>query len=285
MTTNGLSPLIIQDSPPSTHVHGHQLAIEEPLEIRLEYGKEKKRKRQTVSITMRTPGHDGELATGFLFTEGIISEWDQIRQVRSCGPVVDGQYFQNIIRVELHPDVPVNVGTLERNFYTTSSCGICGKTSLEALSIKNPYGETIKKLQTPSLSRNVLFSLPERLTSRQPLFHQTGGCHASGLFDETGTLLCLREDVGRHNALDKVLGWAFMHGHLPLKNHMVLFSGRASFELMQKAAMGGIPFVAAIGAPSTLALHLAREFKMTLVGFLKNQRMTIYHDPGRIQDR
>lgn len=259
-----------------------QLAIEEPLEIRLEYQADGKPQRKSVSITMRTPGHDLELAAGFLFTEGIIAGWHDIKKIRPCGPVVKGQNFQNIVRVELHPTVQAKTATMDRNFYTTSSCGICGKTSIDALKIQNPFGAHIKHLTTPSVTRALLTGLPPRMTARQHLFRQTGGCHASGLFDANGRLLCLREDVGRHNALDKVLGWALMNHRLPLHHHMVLVSGRASFELMQKSAMGGIPLVAAVGAPSTLAVQVAQEFNMTLVGLLHRHHMTIYHDPGRI---
>jgi len=269
---------------PIPHTGTDQLAIEEPLEIRLEYWANGRPERKSVSITMRTPGHDVELATGFLFTEGIIAGWDDIKRIRPCGPIVKGQNFQNIARVEVHPTVLITTATMDRNFYTTSSCGICGKTSIEALKINNRYAKHIKNLTSPSITQTMLFCLPERMTAQQQLFQQTGGCHASGLFDEQGTLLCLREDVGRHNALDKVLGWALMNNRLPLSQHVVLVSGRASFELMQKSAMGGIPFLAAVGAPSTLAVQVAQEFNMTLVGFLHHQRMTIYHDPGRIQD-
>ncbi|GJL69906.1 MAG: sulfurtransferase FdhD [Nitrospirales bacterium] len=260
-----------------------RLAIEEPLEIRLEYWADGLPQWKSISITMRTPGHDSELAAGFLFTEGIITEWNDIKQIRPCGPIVEGQHFQNIVRVKLHSTVSVKTATMDRNFYTTSSCGICGKTSIEALKINNPFGQNIKILTSPSVTQNMLFCLPERMAAQQQLFKQTGGCHASALFDEEGALLCLREDVGRHNALDKVLGWALMNNHLPLHRHVVLVSGRASFELMQKSSMGGIPFVAAVGAPSTLAVQMAQDFNMTLVGFLDHQRMTVYHDFGRIQ--
>lgn len=273
------------DSPrPVAHARADQLAIEEPLEIRLEYWANGQPQWKSISITMRTPGHDPELAAGFLFTEGIITEWHDIKQIRSCGPMVKGQDFQNIVRVKLHSTVSVNTATMDRNFYTTSSCGICGKTSIEALKINNPFGQNIKSSTSPSVTQNMLFCLPERMAAQQQLFKQTGGCHATALFDEQGALLCLREDVGRHNALDKVLGWALMNNHLPLHRHVVLVSGRASFELMQKSSMGGIPFVAAVGAPSTLAVQMAEEFNMTLVGFLDRQRMTVYHDSGRIQD-
>jgi FdhD protein len=269
---------------PGPHAWPDQLAIEEPLEIRLEYWANHKPQRKSVSITMRTPGHDLELAAGFLFTEGIIAGWDDIKQIRPCGPVVNGQDVQNIVRVELHAAVQVKTSTMDRNFYTTSSCGICGKTSLEALKINNPFGEHIKNLISPTVTRAMISGLPGRMIAEQQLFLQTGGCHASGLFDEEGNLLCLREDVGRHNALDKVLGWALRDNHLPLHRHVILVSGRASFELMQKSAMGGIPVVAAVGAPSTLAVQVAQEFNMTLVGLLRRQHMTIYHDPGRIKN-
>ena len=260
----------------------HQLAIEEPLEIRLEYWADGEPRRKSVSITMRTPGNDIELATGFLFTEGIINGWDDIKQVRPCGPKVDGQDFHNIVRVELQPSVTIKTDSMDRNFYTTSSCGICGKTSLEALKVNNRFGNTIQHLPISRISQIVLGRLLSRMTAHQQLFKDTGGCHASALFDEEGNLLCVREDVGRHNALDKVMGWALSHQCLPLHNHIVLVSGRASFELMQKASMGGIPILAAVGAPSTLALQVAQDLEMTLIGFLNEDGFTVYHDPGRI---
>ncbi len=259
------------------------LATEEPLEIRLEYWAQGKPLRRSVSITMRTPGHDFELASGFLFTEGMIRAPEDIKHIRHCGPFVPGQGFRNIVRVELHPTVSVNTTTMERNFYTTSSCGICGKTSIEALKVHNPYGENITNLTSLRVSGALLLALPDLMKSRQPLFQRTGGCHASGLFDTQGNLVCLREDVGRHNALDKVLGWALMNGRIPLHEYFVLVSGRASFELMQKASMGGIPLLASVGAPSSLAVQVAKEFNMTLVGFLDGARFNLYHDPGRVQ--
>ncbi len=232
---------------------------------------------------MRTPGNDVELATGFLFTEGIISSGKDIKQVRLCGPNVEGQEFQNIVRVELQPTVMVKTDSMDRNFYTTSSCGICGKSSLEALKVHNRFGNNIQNLPISRISQKVLLGLPGYMRTQQQLFHETGGSHASALFDNQGKLLCLREDVGRHNALDKVLGWTLSENCLPLHNHMVVVSGRASFELMQKASMGGIPILAAVGAVSTLALQVAQDLDMTLVGFLNKDRFTVYHDPGRIQ--
>ena len=261
------------------------LAIEEPLEIRLEYWAQGELQRKSVSITMRTPGNDFELAAGFLFTEGIIQGPDDINHILHCGPMVEGRDFQNIVRLELQPTVEVNTDTMERNFYTTSSCGICGKTSIDALKVNNPYGEEITKLSPLHIKSEVLLGLPDLMKTHQQLFQQTGGCHASALFDENGNLICLREDVGRHNALDKVVGWALMSGRIPLHKSFVLVSGRASFELMQKASMGGIPFLAAVGAPSSLAVQVAREFGMTLVGFLNKHRFTVYHDLGRVQGR
>ena len=276
------SPDTIQPVAPSLPDH---LAIEEPLEIRLEYWANNEPQRKSVSITMRSPGNDAELATGFLFTEGIISGWDDIKQVRPCGPPMDGHDFQNIVRVELQPTVDVKTNSMDRNFYTTSSCGICGKTSLEALKVDNRYGNDIRSLPISPIHRDVLLRLSDRMRAHQRLFQKTGGSHASALFDSEGNLLCLREDVGRHNALDKVIGWALSQRCLPLHKHMVLVSGRASFELMQKASMGGIPLLASVGAPSTLALQVAQDLNMTLVGFLNEERFTIYHDPGRIRDR
>ncbi len=262
-----------------------QLAIEEPLEIRLEYWANGKPKRKSVSITMRTPGNDVELAIGFLFTEGIISDWNDIKQVRPCGPNVNGQDYHNIVRVELQPTVAVKTDSMDRNFYTTSSCGICGKTSLEALKVNNRYGNNIQNLPVSQISQDVLLRLTDRMTAHQQLFQDTGGCHASALFDEQGKLLCVREDVGRHNALDKVIGWALKQNLLPLHNHVVVVSGRASFELMQKASMGGIPVLAAIGAPSTLAVQVAEDLNMSLVGFLNHERYIVYVDSGRIQNQ
>jgi FdhD protein len=261
----------------------NQLAIEEPLEIRLEYWANGEFLQKSISITMRSPGHDFELATGFLFTEGIIQRFDEIKQIRHCGPAVEGQDYQNIVRVELQPHVVLNTTTMERNFYTTSSCGVCGKTSIEALRVNNPFGLEIRNHLEPGLRREVLLVLPDRMQSAQRVFQLTGGCHASGLFDIDGNLLCLREDVGRHNALDKVVGWALRNRYIPLYDHVVLVSGRASFELMQKASIGGIPLLAAVGAPSSLAVQFAQEFDMTLIGFLNSHGFTIYHDPGRIQ--
>lgn len=247
---------------------GDVLAVEEPLEIRLGFpdGTHK-----AISITMRTPGDDGELAAGFLFTEGIISSPDQIEQIRHCG---DGT---NTIRVDLHDCLDLDLKRLDRNFYTTSSCGVCGKASIEALATGVKRTESDTKV-TP----DVIHSLPHRLREAQSVFDTTGGLHASALFEADGGLDIVREDVGRHNALDKVIGAKFLASKTPISNNLLLVSGRASFELVQKALMAGIPILAAVGAPSSLAVELAREYGMTLIGFVRDDRFNIYCGMERV---
>lgn len=256
-------------------VFADSLAVEEPLEIRL--GLPDAEKHKAISITMRTPGDDHELAVGFLFTEGILKDPAQIKAVRHCGRPDKDKNIQNTIVVELNSAIDFDLKRLERNFYTTSSCGVCGKSSIEAL-------HTGAKQITSDLkiSRDLIHELPERLRKSQDVFERTGGLHASALFDENGTLDILREDVGRHNALDKVIGAKFMAGGLPLNDRILLVSGRASFELVQKALMAGIPIMAAVGAPSSLAVELAKEFGMTLVGFVRDDRFNIYCGEERI---
>jgi FdhD protein len=255
------------------------VATEEPLEIRLGYSRrDGSRAEENVSITMRTPGHDEELAVGFLFTEGIIHSRADVDGVVPRGqPAPDGSV--NVVRVELAPAVKVDFKRLERHFYTTSSCGVCGKASIEAVAVQGQYDVAAMSLRVPG---PVLGALPEALRSRQAVFEQTGGLHASGLFDAAGRIVTVREDVGRHNALDKLIGSALLAGQLPLAAHGIVVSGRASFELMQKAKMAGCPFVAAVGAPSSLAVELANEFGMTLVGFLKPERFNVYSRPDRV---
>jgi FdhD protein len=227
---------------------------------------------------MRTPGHDEDLAVGFLYTEGIIRARSDVQEVVARGQrAADG--LINVVRVELAPGVPVNFKRLERNFYMTSSCGVCGKASIEAVAVQGQHDIGVMDFK---MSGAALGRLPAALKTQQAVFEQTGGLHASGLFDATGTILGLREDVGRHNALDKLIGHALMHGEVPLKQHGVIVSGRASFELLQKAKMAGCPLVAAVGAPSSLAVELAREFGITLVGFLKSDRFNVYSRPDRI---
>jgi FdhD protein len=254
------------------------VAIEEPFEIRLGYSrKDGSRAEEPVSVTMRTPGHDEDLAVGFLFTEGIIRAGRDVQEVVARGRASDGAI--NVVRVELTPGVPVDFKRLERNFYMTSSCGVCGKASIEAVAVQGQYDVGAEDFRT---SGEALGRLPAALKTQQAVFEQTGGLHASGRFDATGTILALREDVGRHNALDKLIGHALLRGEVPLKRNGIIVSGRASFELMQKAKMAGCPLVAAVGAPSSLAVELAREFGITLVGFLKSDRFNVYSRPDRV---
>jgi FdhD protein len=228
---------------------------------------------------MRTPGADYELAAGFLFTEGIVAGRDQITDIRNCGRPAPGKELINTILVELADDVAVDLKRLERNFYTTSSCGVCGKSSIEALhtGVKRTY-----KADLPQITSEILHSLPMLLRSSQSIFDTTGGLHASALFSGRGELDIVREDVGRHNALDKVIGAKLMTGTLPLSETVLLVSGRASFELVQKALMAGIPILAAVGAPSSLAVELAGEFGMTLVGFVRDDSFNVYSGQQRI---
>ena len=255
------------------------LAIEEPLEIRLGFPD---KTHKAVSITMRTPGDDAELAAGFLFTEGILKTPGQISQIRPCGSFNTGpdkdKNIQNTIVVELKEDLALDLKRLERNFYTTSSCGVCGKSSIEALRT----GAQKVDANGFKFDTQLIHKLPEILRASQDVFERTGGLHASALFDSKGTLEIVREDVGRHNALDKVIGAKFLAGETPLKNRILLVSGRASFELVQKALMAGIPVLAAVGAPSSLAVELAKEFDMTLVGFVRDNRFNIYTGGERI---
>jgi FdhD protein len=255
------------------------VATEEPLGIRLGYSRaDGSRAEEEVSITMRTPGHDEDLAVGFLFTEGIIHFRSDIEcVVPRAQAQPDG--LVNAVRVELAPGVKVDFKRLERHFYTSSSCGICGKASIDAVAVQGRYDVAAADFRVAGA---VLGKLPAALRQQQSVFMQTGGLHASGLFDATGDIVALREDVGRHNALDKVIGRALLDGQLPLSQRGIVVSGRLSFELMQKAKMAGCPVVAAVGAPSSLAVQLAEEFGMTLVGFLKADRCNIYSRPDRI---
>ncbi len=255
------------------------VATEEPFEIRVGYSRrDGSRAEEPVSVTMRTPGHDEDLAVGFLFTEGIIKSGSDVQSVTARGQrAADG--LTNVVRVELTPGVSVDFKRLERNFYMTSSCGVCGKASIDAVAVQGQYdiGAVEFRMSGAALGR-----LPAALKTQQAVFEQTGGLHASGLFDAEGTILALREDVGRHNALDKLIGHALLRGEVPLHGNGVIVSGRASFELMQKSKMAGVPLVAAVGAPSSLAVELAREFGITLVGFLKPDRFNVYSRPDRV---
>jgi FdhD protein len=217
---------------------------------------------------MRTPGNDDELAVGFLFTEGILTSPDEVQSVHTADN-----------RVEIQTASPLDVSSLQRNFYLTSSCGVCGKASLEAL---ESIGCEIRPQSGPKVSGHVVLSLPDKLRTTQAAFERTGGIHAAGLFDVDGNLLLTREDVGRHNAVDKLVGRAFLDGKLPLESHILMVSGRTSFELMQKSLMAGLPILAAVGAPSSLAVQVALRFGMTLVGFLRDGRFNVYSGDARI---
>lgn len=252
------------------------LATEEPLEIRLHTAAAP----QTLAVTMRTPGHDFELAAGFLYGEGVVSRRESIRSIGYCtDPGVDAEQRYNIVTVELDPRLDPDLEPLERHFYTTSACGVCGKASLEALEIRGctalPPG--------PQVEAGVLSGLPESLRRAQGIFQSTGGLHAAALFDARGGLLTLREDVGRHNALDKVVGWALLREELPLAACIVMVSGRASFEIMQKSLRAGAPIVCAVSAPSSLAVDVARRFGMTLVGFLRGRQFNVYAGAERVR--
>lgn len=253
------------------------LAVEEPLEIRLGFAENGKFRHRAVSITMRTPGGDFELAAGFLFTEGILQSKNQIASIKHCGKFPSNQ---NTVRIDLLPDAKVNLKKLERNFYMTSSCGVCGKTSLDALTATG--ANPISRKDFPQVSAKIIHCLPEKLCKAQAVFNKTGGLHAAALFDANGNLQDLREDVGRHNAVDKLIGAQFLKNELPLGDKILFLSGRASFELIQKALTAQIPIVCAVGAPSSLAVEAAREFNITLLGFVRDKRFNVYTSIDRI---
>jgi FdhD protein len=251
------------------------LATEEPLEIRLAAGGA----TATVAVTMRTPGADFELAAGFLYGEGVVTGREDVARLSYCtDPEIDAEQQYNIVNVGLSRGVLPDLHTLERHFMTSSACGVCGKASLDALELRGcpvlPPG--------PPLDPAVLPSLPEALREAQGLFESTGGLHAAGLFTAAGELVAVREDVGRHNAVDKLIGWALLDGRLPLGGHLLMVSGRSSYEILQKALVAGIPVVCAVSAPSSLAVDLARRFGMTLVGFLRGQRFNVYAGEQRL---
>ena len=279
-----------------TEVHAAKdlLAVEEPMECQLAFGPSDQRIIKSISVTMRTPGHDFDLAAGFLMTEGVVRDSSDIARIsyatgspspkegspeERLDPVAwPYQPERNIVRVELEPDVSVSLANLQRNFYTTSSCGICGKASLLALRTVCPP----RAKNEFRVAAELLYSLVARLRDAQNVFERTGGLHASGLFDGSGRLFSSREDVGRHNAVDKLLGAEFLADRTPLRERLLLLSGRASFELLQKALMGGIPMVVSVGAPSSLAVQVAKDFDITLVGFLRTDHFNVYHGADRI---
>ncbi|KAA0103758.1 formate dehydrogenase accessory sulfurtransferase FdhD [Mycolicibacterium sp. P1-5] len=249
------------------------LVVEEPLEIRVN--------GTPLTVTMRTPGSDVELAQGFLLTEGVITQRDDVLTVRYCrGSEADGANTYNVLDVTLRPDVPMPDVDVTRNFYTTSSCGVCGKASIDAVRLTSRHspGDDPSTVETA-----VLTAMPEQLRSAQKVFASTGGLHGAALFTTDGSLLAVREDVGRHNAVDKVIGWALEGNHIPLAGTVLLVSGRASFELTQKAVMAGIPVLAAVSAPSSLAVDLATQSGLTLVAFLRGESMNVYSRADRIR--
>ncbi len=255
------------------------LTIEEPLEIRVSYVVDGRRTMDILCVTMRTPGLDLDLAAGFLFTEKIIQGPDEIENISHCVPAGASNAARNTVRVDLADGVDFNLDRLRRNFYASSSCGVCGKASLEALIVNS----------APRLPENgflvaesIIHSLPDLLRASQPVFRQTGGLHAAALFEDQGTLAGCAEDVGRHNAVDKVIGAQLRSGRVPIPDRVLLVSGRSSFEILQKALAARIPIVAAVGPPSSLALDLANRFGITLLGFVREGRFNIYAGAQRI---
>ncbi|MER7459046.1 formate dehydrogenase accessory sulfurtransferase FdhD [Micromonospora sp. NPDC126480] len=261
---------------PTSVRRGDALAVEEPLEIRV--GMAGPARRRPLTVTMRTPGDDLDLALGFLLTEGLIRSADDVHTAQLCAGAETPNTY-NVVDVVLAPGVPEPAA--DRNFHTTSACGVCGKASIDAVRTRSVFNVTDDPLRVPAA---VLADLPGRLRAAQPAFDRTGGLHAAGLFTADGDLVVLREDVGRHNAVDKVVGWAVRERRLPLAGHLLLVSGRASFELTQKAWMAGVPLLAAVSAPSTLAADLAAEAGLTLVGFLRGRTMNVYAHPQRVVD-
>ncbi len=243
-----------------------ELAHEEPLEIRV--------RGRAVSVTMRTPGHDDELAAGFLATEGMIARRADVLRIEPCGRNEDG----NLVNVLLAPDVVVDFDKLTRHVFASSSCGLCGKATIDAIRATFPAVESELHLDVATL-----LSMPDAMRQQQSTFDLTGGLHAAALFDATGTLLVLREDVGRHNAVDKVIGYGLLSGLLPYDRHVLLVSGRTSFEIMQKALAARVPIIAAVSAPSSLAVDFARESGQTLIGFLRGERMNVYAGEQRVR--
>lgn len=252
------------------------LVVEEPLEIRIGYGPADDRQQMSLAVTMRTPGQDLDLVAGFLFTEGILEHPNDIRSLEHCLNVEKEEEVGNVVKAELNPEVNFDPALLNRHFYTTSSCGVCGKSSIDA--IETTICRTLPS-PTPMLETATLIKMPDLIREAQTVFKHTGGIHATGIFDQAGKLLVLREDVGRHNAMDKAIGSRWMREEW---GGIALASGRLSFELVQKALRAGIPILAAVGAPSSLAVDLAKAHDMTLVGFLRNSRFNVYCGKARI---
>lgn len=260
---------VVRDGPAKPR--SERVATEEPLDIRLNAGGAER----ALTVTMRTPGNDFELAAGFLYGESILTGKEDLEAVRYCQPQAEQQY--NVVTVDLTGPMP-DTAALDRNFYTSSACGVCGKATLDQLAVT----EVAELGPGPKVDAGLILSLPARLRNGQKLFARTGGVHAAGLFDQQGKLLCVREDVGRHNAMDKLVGWALLQDRLPLSDHLVLVSGRASFELVQKALRAGVGMMCAVSAPSSLAVDVAERFGMTLVGFLRDGGFNVYTGDQRV---
>ncbi|MFQ5350213.1 MAG: formate dehydrogenase accessory sulfurtransferase FdhD [Thermoanaerobaculia bacterium] len=256
------------------------LAVEEPLEVRVVVEKEGRRRRHRIAVTMRTPGHDFELAAGFLYSEGALGDVAAVARIAYCQ---DGEVEEarNIVELTLAPGIAFDPARFSRTVYTSSSCGVCGRGSLELVRAALPATPG-KATAGPRLEGGMLLTLPDRLAGAQATFAATGGLHAAALFDPSGALELVREDVGRHNAVDKVVGALLLDGRLPAADRLLLVSGRASFELVQKAVLAGLPALAAVGAPSSLAVELARDHGMTLIGFLRDARFNVYAGEHRV---
>jgi len=251
------------------HPHADHLVIEEPLEVQIQGA--------SVAVLMRTPGHDHELVRGFLVTEAVIERPEDVARLVHCDEVPDDEAEENVMRVHLREGLRFDLAKVQRNLYATSSCGVCGKATIEnLLTVTTPVDDDVR------ISAEVLYRLPAAMRAGQAVFEATGGLHAAGLFDKEGNLLVLREDVGRHNAVDKTVGWALAEGRMPLAGHVLMVSGRVSFEVVQKAAAARIPVVCAVSAPSSLAVRTAEALGITLVGFLRERRANVYSRKERV---
>ncbi len=267
---------VVRHTADGSREEGDLVAVEEPLEIRIEVPGSSSAEHR-VAVTMRTPGHDFELAAGFLFSEGIVRDRRALVDLRYCADVDPQEY--NVVTARLRSASDFDPADLNRNFYVSSSCGVCGKASLDAVEVQ---GCAPLPANGMAVSARVLKLAPEALRARQEVFGRTGGIHAAGIFMSDGRLASVREDIGRHNAVDKVIGEAFLAGSLPLSESFLAVSGRASFEILQKAVMAGIPLVLAVGAPSSLAVDLARRFNLTLVGFAHAEGFNVYNGSARV---
>ena len=271
---------IVEFSAAGSETRNDLVVTEEPVEIRIVFGTANDRAMRSVSITMRTPGNDQELAAGFLMAEGILTQREQMVGFKTLGQDSEGRATGNIVRIDVASDVQLDVGRLQRNFLTSSSCGVCGKASLEALEMQGlePIQGDGFKINSASVR-----GLSAGLRLHQKTFSRTGGLHAAGLFDPAGSIVSTREDVGRHNAVDKLIGRCFLDGQTLLSKYGMMVSGRVSFEIMQKALVAGLPMVVAVGAPSSLAVEMARQYNMTLIGFASPERFNVYAGRERIE--